>query len=100
MIGLVCGFIVSRLVMFIDDPLIETTITLVTAYGVYLLADTLHTSGILAVILAALVLGSYGRSTGMSEQTLATVDNFWSVIAFLANALLFLLVGVELNPVR
>jgi len=100
LLGLLCGFIISRLVRHIDDPLIETTITLVTAYGVYLLADTLHTSGILAVILAALVLGSYGRSTGMSEQTLATVDNFWSVIAFLANALLFLLVGVELNPVR
>lgn len=100
LLGLLCGFIISRLVRHIDDPLIETTITLVTAYGVYLLADTLHTSGILAVILAALVLGSYGRSTGMSEQTRTTVDNFWSVIAFLANALLFLLVGVELNPLR
>ncbi len=100
LLGLLCGFIISRLVRHIDDPLIETTITLVTAYGVYLLADTLHTSGILAVILAALVLGSYGRSTGMSEQTRETVDNFWNVIAFLANALLFLLVGVELNPLR
>src|SRR6266702_6979571 len=57
--GLVCGFLVSRLVKFIDDPLIETTITIVTAYGVYLLADALHTSGIIAVILAALLLGSY-----------------------------------------
>ncbi len=100
LLGLLCGFIISRIVRHIDDPLIETTITLVTAYGVYLLADTLHTSGILAVILAALVLGSYGRSTGMSEQTRETVDNFWNVIAFLANALLFLLVGVELNPAR
>ncbi len=100
LLGLLCGFIISRIVRRIDDPLIETTITLTTAYGVYLLADTLHTSGILAVILAALVLGSYGRSIGMSEQTRETIDNFWNVIAFLANALLFLLVGVELNPVR
>src|SRR5437667_4538634 len=100
MIGLVCGFIVSRLVMFIDEPLIETTITIVTAYGVYLLADALHTSGILAVILAALVLGSYGRRIGMAEQTREGVDNFWSTIAFLANALVFLLVGAELNPTR
>jgi len=99
-VGLVCGFLVSRLVKFIDDPLIETTITIVTAYGVYLLADALHTSGIIAVILAALLLGSYGRQMNMSERTQEAVDNFWSVLAFIANALLFLLVGVQLNPRR
>jgi CPA1 family monovalent cation:H+ antiporter len=100
LIGLAGGFLVSRLVRLIDEPLIETTLTIVTAYGIYLLADTLHTSGILAVIFAGLVLGSYGRHIGMSEQTLEGVDNFWSVVAFIANALLFLLVGAELNPVR
>ncbi len=69
----------------------------VTAYGVYLLADTLHTSAILAVIVASLILGSYGRYVGMSEQTRAAVDTFWGMIAFPANALLFLLVGMQLN---
>src|SRR6185437_1432939 len=100
LIGLAGGFLVSRLVRLIDEPLIETTITIVTAYGIYLLADTLHTSGILAVIFAGLVLGSYGRLIGMSERTREDVDNFWSVVAFIANALLFLLVGAELNPTR
>ncbi len=99
-IGLVCGFLVSHLVKFIDDSLIETTMTIITAYGVYLLADVLHTSGIIAVILAALLLGSYGRRMGMSERTREAVDNFWSVLAFVANALLFLLVGAQLNPGR
>jgi CPA1 family monovalent cation:H+ antiporter len=66
LIGSVLGFLVSRLVRHIDDPLIETTITIVTAYGVYLVADFLHTSGILAVILAGLIVGSYGRSIGSS----------------------------------
>jgi CPA1 family monovalent cation:H+ antiporter len=98
--GLVCGFLVSHLVKFIDDPVIETTITIITAYGVYLLADALHTSGIIAVILAALLLGSYGRQMGMSERTREAVDNFWSILAFVANALLFLLVGAQLNPGR
>jgi CPA1 family monovalent cation:H+ antiporter len=97
LVGIVCGFLLSRLVKLIDDPLIETTLTILTAYGVYFLADTLHTSGILAVILAALLLGSYGRKKGMSERTQETIDNFWSVIAFVANALLFLLVGLQLN---
>jgi len=100
LIGLAGGFLVSRLVRLIDEPLIETTLTIVTAYGIYLLADTLHTSGILAVIFAGLVLGSYGRLIGMSERTREDVDNFWSVVAFIANALLFLLVGAELNPTR
>ncbi|HVB21255.1 MAG TPA: sodium:proton antiporter [Ktedonobacteraceae bacterium] len=97
-IGLVCGYVVSHLVKFIEEPLIETTITIVTAYGVYLLADALHTSGILAVIFAALILGSYGRRIGMAVRTREAVDTFWSVIAFVANALLFLLVGIQLNP--
>lgn len=100
LIGLAGGFLVSRLVRLIDEPLIETTITIVTAYGIYLLADTLHTSGILAVIFAALLLGSYGRRIGMSQRTEEAVDNFWSVVAFIANALVFLLVGAELNPSR
>jgi CPA1 family monovalent cation:H+ antiporter len=99
-LGLICGFLLSRFVGFIDDPLIETTITLIAAYGVYLLADTLHLSGIIALIVATLIFGSYGRRIGMSEQTRVAVDNFWSIIAFIANSLLFLLVGAELNPLR
>lgn len=97
LLGILVGFLVSRMIKLIDEPLIETTITIVTAYGVYLLADALHTSAILAVIVASLILGSYGRYVGMSEQTRAAVDTFWSMIAFLANALLFLLVGTQLN---
>jgi monovalent cation:H+ antiporter, CPA1 family len=97
LLGLLCGFLISRFVKLIDEPLIETTITIIAAYGVYLLADTLHTSAILAVIVASLLLGSYGRYVGMSEQTRAAVTTFWSMIAFLANALLFLLIGTQLN---
>ncbi len=99
LIGGIGGFLVSRFVHYIDEPLIETTITLVTAYGVYLLADALHTSGILAVIVAGLILSSYGSSLAMSQKTRETVDNFWSMLAFIANALVFLLVGVQLNPI-
>ncbi|SRR5579884_707269 len=97
LVGFVCGFLVSRFVKHIDEPLIETTITIVTAYGVYLLADFAHMSGILAVIVAGLIFGSYGQSQGMSERTREVVDNFWNMAAFLVNALLFLLVGAQLN---
>jgi monovalent cation:H+ antiporter, CPA1 family len=98
LVGAVCGFLISRMVRYVDDHLIETTLTFVSAYGVYLLADFLHASGILAVIITGLILGNYGRSHGMSSHTQEAVDDFWSMIAFLANALLFLLVGAQLNP--
>ncbi|MDQ2902291.1 MAG: sodium:proton antiporter [Ktedonobacteraceae bacterium] len=99
-VGLLCSFLVSRALKFVDEPLFETIVTIVTAYGSYLLADALHVSGIIAVVVAGLVIGSYGRSIGLSEQTREIVDAFWSVLGFLANALIFLLVGLELNPVK
>lgn len=99
-LGAACGFFVGRFVRFIDDALIETTITVVTAYGVSVLADLLHTSSILAVIVAVLFLGSLGRRYSMSEQTREAVDTFWNIVAFISNGLLFLLVGVQLNPLR
>jgi CPA1 family monovalent cation:H+ antiporter len=100
LLGLAGGWVVSRVVQRFDDALVETTITIVVAYGVYLLADTLTVSPLMAVIAAGLVLGSYGRYIGMSERTRLAVDNFWSTLAFVANALIFLLVGVQLNPVE
>jgi len=96
-LGLVVGYVVSRLVRHVDDHLIETTITVVVAYGIYLLAEALQVSGILAVITAALVLGSYGRQTGMAPATQETVAGFWEFVAYLANSLLFLLMGLELG---
>ncbi|MBE3559288.1 MAG: cation:proton antiporter [Ktedonobacteraceae bacterium] len=98
LLGLLLGWLMSRLVRLIDEPLVETTITIITAYGSYLLADRLHISAIVTVIVAALVLGNYGRTMGMSERTQYAVDNFWSILAFITNALIFLLVGVQLNP--
>ncbi|GCE18173.1 cation:proton antiporter [Dictyobacter kobayashii] len=99
LVGALCGLAVSRCVRQVNDHLIEMTMTIVTAYGVYLLADAMHMSGILAVIVASLILSDYCLKQGMSEETRLAVDDFWSMIAFLANALLFLLVGAQLNPV-
>ncbi len=96
-LGLVVGSVVSRLVRHVNDHLIETTITVVVAYGVYLVGDLAQVSGILAVITAGLVLGSYGRKTGMSEATQEAVDGFWEFAAYIANSLLFLLMGLEIG---
>jgi CPA1 family monovalent cation:H+ antiporter len=84
-------------VRYVDDHLIETTITAVVAYGSYLLGETLHVSGILTVITATLVLGSYGREHGMSQHTQEAVDSVWEFAAYLANSLLFLLMGLQIS---
>ena len=96
-LGLVVGYVISRLVRHVNDHLIETTITVVVAYGVYLLGETIEVSGILAVITAGLVLGSYGRKTGMSRATEEAVDSFWEFAAYIANSLLFLLMGLQIG---
>ncbi len=96
-IGLVVAFIITRLLRRIVDRLIEVTITVSVAYGVYLLADALHTSGLLAVICAGLALGYYGRRYGISQQAADAVDTVWDFLAFVANSLLFLVLGAEIG---
>ena len=97
LLGAAIGYVVSRIVAAIDNPLIETTVTFSVAYGSYTLADLLGTSGLLAVVAAGLIMGSYGRRVGMAERTLETVDHVWEFTGYLANSLLFLLVGVSIG---
>ncbi len=95
-VGLVLGWLVSRLIARIDDYLVETTLTTVLAYGAYLAADQLHFSGVLAVVAAGLVNGNLGTQ-GMSPTTRIVLFNFWEYLAFLANSLVFILIGLQVN---
>lgn len=97
LIGLALGFLVSRALRHIEDHLIETAATFITAYGVYLLADLAHTSGLLAVVLTGLMLGSYGRRVGISASAREAVDNAWEFVAFVVTSLLFLLLGAQIG---
>jgi CPA1 family monovalent cation:H+ antiporter len=97
LLGLVIGYAVSHLVRYVDDHLIETAITVLVAYGSYLLAEQLQVSGIVTIIVAALILGSYGREIGMAEHTQEAVDSFWGFAAYIANSFLFLLMGLEIR---
>lgn len=96
-LGIVVGVVVARLLRLIDDHLIEMTVTVSVAYGVYLLGVVLHTSGLLAVVGAGLVLGSYGQRTGMSERTRQAAHDVWEFLGYLANSLLFLLLGIQIG---
>ena len=95
-IGLLLGWIISRLISRIDDYLIEITLTTVLAYGAYLLAEYFHFSGVLAVVAAGLVAGSIGPQ-GMSPTTRIVLYNFWEYVTFLVNSLVFLLIGLEVD---
>jgi len=95
-IGLVLGWMISQLIARVDDYLIETTLTTVLAFGAYLIAERLSFSGVLAVVAAGLVNGNLAHH-GMSPRTRTVLFSFWEYAAFLANSLVFLLIGLDVN---
>lgn len=97
LLGLAIGYALSRLVRHVEDHVIETTLTFSVAYGSYVLGTVVGTSGLLTVVAAALTLGSYGRRTGMSRRTKYAVDDIWEFIGYVANSILFLLLGHEIG---
>jgi monovalent cation:H+ antiporter, CPA1 family len=97
LLGLVVGWLVVHILRFVDDHLIEMTVTLSVAYGVYLLGLALQTSGLLAVVGAGLVMGSYGRQTGLSERAQQSTNDIWEFLGYIANSFLFLLLGIQIG---
>jgi len=95
-IGIGLGWLISLLIARLDDYLIETTLTTVLAFGSYLIADRFHVSGVLAVVSAGIITGSIGPK-GMSPTTRIVLFNFWEYLAFVANSLVFLLIGLGVN---
>jgi CPA1 family monovalent cation:H+ antiporter len=81
----------------LDDHLLEVTLTVVLAFGSFLFAEIFHLSGVIAVVVAGLIVGNYGKLFSMSSRTIDTIDNFWEVVDFLINAVLFVLIGFEMK---
>jgi monovalent cation:H+ antiporter, CPA1 family len=95
--GLGLGFIMFKLLKSIDDYEVEVMITLALVMGGYFLAQQLHTSGPLAMVVAGLFMGSGGmKQNSMSETTELYVDKFWELVDVLMNAVLFVLIGLEI----
>ncbi len=97
MVGLCVGAIGSRVTRYFDDHLLEITLTTIVAYGSYLVAEQLHSSAVIAVVVAGIVVGNYGSRTGMSATTRLAVNSFWEYAAFFTNSLVFLLIGLQIN---
>jgi CPA1 family monovalent cation:H+ antiporter len=96
-IGATIGIIASVLTSYFDDHLLEITLTTIVAYGSFLLAESLHVSPVIAVLVAGLIIGNYGRQRGMSPTTQVAVNSFWEYAAFVVNSLVFLLIGLEVQ---
>ncbi len=94
-IGLALGYLAYRMLKSVDQHQVELLITLALAMGSYALADVLHTSGPIAVVVAGLFIGNHGRTFAMSDTTLEYLDTFWELVDELLNAVLFVLIGLE-----
>ena len=96
-LGLVVGYLAFRLMKTIDDYDVEVMITLAAVMGGSLLAHELHVSGPLAMVVAGLLVGNDTlRSTSMSHITEQYVDKFWELVDLILNAILFVLIGLEI----
>ena len=96
-LGFAAGTLASKLIARIDDAVIEITITVITAYGTFALAEQLGVSGVIATVVAAMHCGTYGWSEGMSRKTRFALDAFWDYMAFALNSVVFLLIGFEVS---
>jgi CPA1 family monovalent cation:H+ antiporter len=94
-IGLALGYLAYRMLKSIDQHHVEILLTLALVMGGYALADALHTSGPIAVVVSGLLIGNHGRHLAMSETTREYLDTFWELIDELLNAVLFVLIGLE-----
>jgi monovalent cation:H+ antiporter, CPA1 family len=94
--GVASGWLTYAFLKRIDNYQVEVLITLALAAGGYALADWLNLSAPIGTVVAGLFIGNRGRAFAMSEETRARVDSFWEILDEMLNAILFVLIGLEL----
>lgn len=99
-IGGALGYGFSKLTSYFDDYPLEIIFSIILFYGSFILAEEIHASGVIAVVVAALIFGNYGAKIGMSPTTKLNINNFWEVTALLANSIVFLMVGLEITRIN
>jgi CPA1 family monovalent cation:H+ antiporter len=97
-LGLLVGYVVSRITSALAKRLgWYVFVTVVLAYGLYILAEDIHVSGIMAVLTAGVVVSALARAKPALAEAVEETDRFWEVLGLLANTALFLLVGLSVN---
>ena len=98
--GVLCGLLVAGGLLLLvarqaEDPLVEITTTALTGYGSFLLAEKLKVSPVLATLAAGMLVHNWGRRHHLTESGSGSVTQFWGFAAFLANSVIFLLIGTR-----
>jgi monovalent cation/hydrogen antiporter len=96
--GLLVGWLVAELRRRLDEPVVEIVVSVFTGYAAYLPAELLGVSGVLAAVTAGLYVGWRAPELA-SAATRLLGFSFWEVLVYLANAVLFILVGLQLRPI-
>ena len=96
-VGLVIALIAQAIHRRLDDPPVQITISLLTPFVAYLIADRLTASGVLAVVTAGVYLGWHSPS--LSARFRLQAVTFWEIVAFLLNAFVFVIIGLELPEI-
>lgn len=97
LVGALVGFAASQIIRRIDEAMIELTVTMIAAYGSFVLAERFHTSGVMATVVAGMFCGNYAARVGMTPTTRIAVETFWEYLAFALNSIVFLLIGFEVK---
>jgi CPA1 family monovalent cation:H+ antiporter len=93
--GLLLGWVAYWMLKSIDNYQVEVLITLALVAGGFALADELHLSGPIAIVVAGLLIGNHGRLLAMSDPVREHLDTFWELVDEILNAVLFVLIGLE-----
>ncbi len=95
LLGLALGWVTYHLLKSVDQYQVEVLLTLALVVGGYTLATALHLSGPIAIVVAGLMIGNQGRRLAMSDATRERLDTFWELVDEILNAILFVLIGLE-----
>jgi CPA1 family monovalent cation:H+ antiporter len=95
--GILCGLAVAGALLLLagrsDDHLVELTLSVLAAFGAFLIAEAMGVSGVLATLSAGMLVGNVGRGRSITERGHEALVGFWDFAAFLANSIVFLLIG-------
>ncbi|QHE51927.1 sodium:proton antiporter [Pontibacillus sp. HMF3514] len=99
LVGIIFGYVFSQIIRIFDDYPLEIAFSMLLFFGSYFIAEHFKVSGVIAVVVAGLLFGSYGKKIGMSEETRVNINSFWDAVTLLANSLIFLMVGIEIREI-
>ena len=95
-LGLALGYAACRMLAAVDSHHVEILLTLAVAMGGYALALALHVSGPIAIVIAGVIIGTHGRRVALAARSRERLDDFWELIDEILNAVLFVMIGLEL----